>query len=210
MKVEPFNLDRYQAGSLFVPFRERKNIITFWMEVAKTILSYVEPMAEQIEGKMIICTDKMRRVIVQSNGKTFTTSLPYSVKIVDGSYCCTLKSGIELNNKLTSEIIAALSTTSSFSNAEVLGFADDVMAVSDDPNTLWIALSELINADDGYVRFDHDPEREDGKLHPLNHIDIFFSQSATFKLGLSDRIEIEALSDLLNIKTECHYLLKEE
>ena len=179
------------------------------MQVAKTMLSYVEPKAEQIEGKMIVCTDKMHRVIVQSDGKTFTTSLPFSVRMVDETYCCTLKSGIELDSKLTSEIIAALSTTESFSNVEVLGFVDDVMGISDDPDTLWIALSELINADDGYVRFDHDPEREDGKLHPLNHIDVFFSQSATFKLGLTVKIEMEALSDLLNIKTDCHYLLKE-
>lgn len=208
MKVESFYLDRFQVQSLFAAFRDRKNIIIFWMQVAKTMLSYVEPKAEQVKGKMIVCTDKMHRVIVQSGGKTFTTSLPFSVKTVDGCYCCTLKSGIELDSKLTSEIIAALSTTASFSNVEVLGFVDDVMGISDDPDTLWVALSELVNADDGYLRFDHDSDRENGKLHPLNHIDIFFSQSATFKLGLLDKMEVDALSDLLNIRTNCHYLLK--
>ena len=208
MRATSFNLDRFQTENLFSAFRERKNIIVFWMQVVKTMISYVEPKTEQVNGKMVVFTDKMHRIVVQSDTKTFTTSLPFAVKIVDESYCCTLKSGIELDSKLTSEIISALSATASFSNCEVLGFADDVMGISDDPDTLWVALSELINADDGYVRFDHDPDRENGRLHPLNHLDIFFSQSATFKLGLSDKLNADALSDLLNIKTDCHYLAK--
>lgn len=209
MIIESFNLDRYQTSSLLSAFRERRSIVIFWMQVAKTILSFVEPRPEQVQGKMLICTGKMRRVFVEGGGKIFSTALPFSVKEADGLYSCTLRSGIDLSSKLSSEIIAALSTTNSFDNLEVLGFADDIMGVSDDPDSLWVALSELITSDDGYLRIDHDPDRENGNLHPLNHIDVFFSQSATFKLGLSEKLEIEALSDLLNVGTDCHYLSKQ-
>lgn len=208
MNVEPFNLDRYQTANLLSAFREKANVVMFWMQAAKTILSFVEPNPDQVRGKMIVCTGRMHRIFVESEGKVFSTALPFSVKKSDGFYACTLRSGIDLSSKLTSEVIAALSTTSSFRNIEILGFADDIMGVSDDPNTLWAALSELINSDDGYLRFDHDPDREDGRRHPLNHIDIFFSQSATFKLGIDERLEIDAFSDLLNVQTDCHYLSK--
>lgn len=209
MNVEPFDLDQYQAANLVSAFREKTNIILFWMRAAKTILSFVEPMPDQVHGKMLVCTGKMHRIFVESDGKVFSTALPFSVKKTDGFYSCTLRSGIDLSSKLSSEIIAALSTTASFQNKEVFGFADDIMGISDDPDTLWAALSELVNSDDGYLRFDHDPDREDGRRHPLNHIDIFFSQSATFKLGVVEKLEIDALSDLLNVQTDCHYLSKE-
>lgn len=209
MNIESFNLDRYQTSTLLSAFRERKNVVLFWMQVVKTILSFVEPRPEQVHGKMLICTEKMHRVFIEGDGKTFSTALPFSVKKVDGYFFCTLRSGIDLNSKLSSEVIAALSTSDSFSNVQVLGFADEIMNISDDPDTLWVALSELINSDDGYLRFDHDPDREDGNLHPLNHIDIFLSQSATFKLGLKERLEIDTLSDLLNVRTDCHYLARE-
>ena len=208
MKVIAFDLDRYQTSNLLSAFRDKANIVIFWMQAAKTILSFVEPKPDQVHGKMLVCTGKMHRIFIGCDGKVFSTALPFSVKKVDGFYYCTLRSGIDLSSKLTSEVIAALSTTPSFQNSEILGFADDIMAVSDDPDTLWVALSELVNSDDGYLRFDHDPIREDGKLHPLNHIDIFFSQSATFKLGLSERLELDAFSDMLNIQTDCHYLSK--
>ncbi|WP_425072419.1 hypothetical protein [Sagittula sp. S175] len=206
MKIEPFDLDQYQAANLVTVFRERNNIILFWMRVAKTILSFVKPKPDQVRGRMLVCTDKMHRVFVENQGKMFSTALPFSVNNVDGFYSCTLRSGIDLSSKLSSEIIAALSTTASFTNSEVLGFADDIMGISDDPDTLWAALSELVNTDDGYIRFDHDPDREDGRRHPLNHVDIFFSQSATFKIGVSEKLKIDALSDLLNVQTDCHYI----
>ncbi|WP_417743707.1 hypothetical protein [Salipiger sp.] len=209
MNVEPFDLDKFQLQDLSCAFRKRKDIISFWMHVVKTVVSYTEPAKEQVSGKMLICTDKMHRVFIHSDTKSFSTSLPFSIKKVDDYFSCTLKTGIEIDSKISSEVIAALSTTASFENGEVLGFADDVMGVSDDPDTLWTVLSELINADDGYIRFDHDPDNENGALHPLNHLDIFFSQSATFKVGLHDRLHVDAFSDILNTKTNCHFLMKD-
>ncbi|MCW2305526.1 hypothetical protein M2324_003952 [Rhodovulum sulfidophilum] len=209
MNTLSFNLDGYQVASLLSAFRERANIVLFWMQAAKTILSFVEPDPGQVHGRMIVCTGKMHRIFLESDGKVFSTALPFHVKTSDGFYSCTLRSGIDLSSKLTSEIIATLSSTESFQNFEILGFADDIMGVSDDPDTLWVALSELVNSDDGYLRFDHDPVRENGKLHPLNHIDIFFSQSATFKIGLAEKLEIDAFSDLLDVQTDCHYLSKD-
>ncbi|MFV0513969.1 MAG: hypothetical protein ACK5MY_10120 [Jhaorihella sp.] len=208
MNIEPFDLDQYQAANLVSAFREKTNIILFWMRVAKTILSFVKPKPDQVRGTMLVCTGKMHRVFVENQGKMFSTALPFSVKNADGFYSCTLRSGIDLSSKLSSEIIAALSTTASFTNSEVLGFADDIMGISDDPDTLWAALSELVNSDDGYIRFDHDPDRVDGRRHPLNHVDIFFSQSATFKIGVAEKLKIDALSDLLNVQTDCHYISK--
>lgn len=208
MKRFSFELDEYQLNNLSITFREKKNVISFWMQVAKTVMSFVQPKSEYVAGRMLIHISKMRRVFIEGNGKAFSTALPFSVKEVDGIYRCSLRSGLELNSRLSSEVLAVLQTTKSFENLELLGFTEDVMEVSEDPDALWAALGELISSDDGYIRIDHDPDREDGALHPLNHIDVFVSQSATFKLGLTNKLEIEAVSDLLDLSTDCHYLSK--
>lgn len=206
MKRLLFDLDKFQLGYLFSAFRGKSNIISFWMRAVKTITAYAPPPVEMISGMMAIQIDKMQRIFVQHGDKAFSASFPFSIKEVDGLITCSLRSGVEINSKISSEVIAFLDATPAFSNGEILGFADDVMQMSDDPDELWKVVSELVCADDGYVRLDHDPEREHGKLHPLNHIDVFYSQGATFKIGLRNKILIEDLSDILNLRSDCHFL----
>jgi len=74
------------------------------------------------------------------------------------------------------------------------------------PKDLWGLLIELLNSEDGYLRFDHDAERENGHLHPLNHADLFYTNGATFKLGFHEKIKLDHAVDVLNLDTDCYYL----
>ncbi|OSI12532.1 hypothetical protein BWD07_05380 [Neisseria canis] len=67
-------------------------------------------------------------------------------------------------------------------------------------------LNSLLIMEDGYIRYDHDEERENGKLHPLYHYDIFYESGNTFKIGLTQKINVENLIDFVDITTDCHYI----
>ena len=206
MKSLSFDLDEYQLETLFQPFRRKANMVLFWMEAIKLISSYVPPVAEHKAGAMLVRFDKMRRITVQTQNTTFSAAFPFSMSEVDGIMRFSVKSGIEIDSRISSEVIAILSSAKAFENEEVLGLLDDLEQSSGDPDTLWRVLGDLMQADDGYVRLDHDPERENGDLHPLNHLDVFYSQSATFKLGLRQRLEASQLLDMLDIKSDCSFL----
>lgn len=62
--------------------------------------------------------------------------------------------------------------------------------------------------EEGYIRYDYDEEHENGDLHPLNHLDIFYSSKPTFKIGLRDRYQKDYLVNLVNRETNCIYLDK--
>lgn len=59
----------------------------------------------------------------------------------------------------------------------------------------------------GYIRYDYDPDHENGTLHPLYHFDVNYSSKGTYKMGINKKMEKEDFVDLLDIKTKCHYIL---
>ncbi|MCI5147779.1 MAG: hypothetical protein D3923_20140 [Candidatus Electrothrix sp. AR3] len=67
--------------------------------------------------------------------------------------------------------------------------------------------------EDGYIRYDIDPEnyekfkkRGEKHKHPENHYDVFYSNNLTFKIGLKSIITYSEFIDLLNVNTDCNYL----
>ena len=56
------------------------------------------------------------------------------------------------------------------------------------------------------MRYDHDedPQRVNLILHPINHLDFFYSSNCTFKIGLKDRIDVADLKSIMNINEKCY------
>ena len=68
-------------------------------------------------------------------------------------------------------------------------------------------LYNLIIFEDGYLRFDfHDKENEREDYHPLHHVDFFYSNEATFKIGLSGMLNISECIDVLDRNKKCSYI----
>ena len=67
-------------------------------------------------------------------------------------------------------------------------------------------LLYLLSFESGYLRYDHDEDenREDPILHPVDHIDLFYSSNSTFKIGLQDRIDVDDLKSILSINEKCY------
>ena len=69
-------------------------------------------------------------------------------------------------------------------------------------------FSYLLKYDLGYIRYDIDPEHENGKLHPLYHLDICLDNSATYKIGLNQEIRFDNFKDILDTATESWYIYR--
>lgn len=72
----------------------------------------------------------------------------------------------------------------------------------------WELLVYLLSFEAGYLRYDHDENKEriDTITHPVDHIDLFYSGNTTFKIGLSGRIEAEDLRNIVDINEQCYQL----
>ena len=73
---------------------------------------------------------------------------------------------------------------------------------------MWTLFSYLLKYDLGYIRYDIDPEHENGKLHPLYHLDICLDNSATYKIGLNQEIRFDNFKDILDTATESWYIYR--
>lgn len=67
-------------------------------------------------------------------------------------------------------------------------------------------ILRLLSMELGYIRYDYDPERENGRLHPLYHVDINYSTKGTYKLGMNKKMEVAEFIDMLDTKTDCRYV----
>jgi hypothetical protein len=67
-------------------------------------------------------------------------------------------------------------------------------------------LNHMFFMEDGYLRFDYDPSNQNGHIHPLNHLDVNYSNYSTFKLGLNTQIDFHELANIIRSDTNCFYL----
>ena len=206
MKRFDFPLDAFQASRLVGSFRGKKDVIALWMSAIKLISVYAEPAKEQVSGHLVLHVDKMSRLFIETGAKSFSVSFPFSIYEKDhglefGTSVCP-----EVDSKVTSDILSLINGQDVFSSRNVLEFADPLVELTGDQDIVWQLLRDLMLVDDGYIRIDHDPVNENGALHPLDHIDIFYSQSATFKVGLGGPAGLDAFHDILDTKSNCHYL----
>ncbi len=67
----------------------------------------------------------------------------------------------------------------------------------------------LLSYEIGYLRYDDDEigESENGRdLHPQYHIDINYTKSSSYKLGLNQSISSSELNYLINSEEKCYFL----
>jgi len=108
------------------------------------------------------------------------------------------------------KILLSLLKSQTINSDNCLEFIDPI---TDYDQNLWITLRDLLILEDGYVRYDKDEEgfnkaKVDGNehRHPLNHLDIFCTNQATFKLGLKQKYADIDFIDLMDRNTDCKYL----
>lgn len=206
MKKFEFALDRYQLDRIAVAVRQKADVIGIWMNALKILSIYDEPDTSQRAGMLTLVVGKMSRVFITSDRGAFSVAFPFTVSSLEGDLAFGSRYYPVIDNKVTSEILSLLGPHDVLNARTVEGFFDPVADISGHNQDTWLLFLDLLLADDGYLRIDHDPENEDGDLHPLDHIDVFYSQRSTFKVGLDRKHTVNEFVDILDIKTDCRYL----
>lgn len=207
MKVLDFKIDKYQIERILLPMRSKEDVILLWMRTIKTIICYVEPTDESTSGLIRLHIDKMSRLFIFTESIAFSINFPFVVRIDGDTISFSLSSCNDIDSKITSEIIGLISTHKVLDSHQILDFVDPFLC-SCDHYSIFAVFKDLLVCEDGYIRFDHDITHENGDNHPLNHLDIFYSSAATFKIGLRERLSIHDFADILDTGTDCHYLYK--
>lgn len=76
-------------------------------------------------------------------------------------------------------------------------------------NSYWNLILYLLSFEPGYFRYDNDITGFDEnfpKIHPIQHLDLYYNNRGTFKIGLHKEYNTENLINLTDHNTECKFL----
>lgn len=206
MKTYSFHLDRYQAGWMFEPIRNKRDALELLLRSVKLMLVATDVAPELRVGSMTLVVAKMSRIFYHSGKKVFSIAFPFRTRTGGDHLEFYSPMHPQIDSRCTSELLALLGREELFTSFDVLDFADPISAACDLDTDIWMLFRELLLLEDGYIRYDDDLTRANGHRHPQHHIDLFYSQGTTFKAGLSCALTYEQFLDILNIETDCHYL----
>lgn len=204
MKVIERDIFPFKEDEFFCPLRDKIDYAKLIVYSTRYLLLNIEMEGVECKSKMKLCIDKMRRLFFYKQKKYFSVSFPFSVQIDEDEITdISTFSGKSVDNQSLSSAISILEDSSFNLNPSLT----DYYIESDSSDFLGIAiLEEIFQSEPAYIRYDYDPSFENGKVHPLNHLDINFSSYGTYKIGLYDEIESEYFDDILNIRTDCQFL----
>jgi hypothetical protein len=205
LKIYRFPLDAYQLNWVFSAIRSKRDVILLLMRSIKVMmLPIMEP--DVTAGIMTLQISKMSRLFFSSPDKVFSINFPFTAIDQDDYLRFRSIHHSDIDGALTSNVISILESTTSLEAREVLEFAEPIFSQADSDPDFWCLFRDLLMLEDGYVRYDHDELRKHGNLHPIDHLDIFYSSANTFKLGLGGRISADILTDMLNLSSDCHFI----
>lgn len=214
MKTYNFNVDA-DFLSKSTSIRQKIDIILELIHTIKFITAF--PLSDILQKKhnvygLVIYVDKMSRVFYYSENKVTTFQFPFSI-VEENDRINVRYNQFELDSKTTSILLSVFTAYDHIriSRESAFDTYDEVMKdfeISDNGyRTLcWGLVEFLLSFEAGYLRYDIDEKREDPTHHPLNHLDVYYSNKCTFKLGLPKRINHPDLINILNINTDCAYL----
>lgn len=222
-KIIEFNINKKIYELVCRRIKLKSHLIELLIEISSLIIVNVQVKNEEF-GKLIISVDDMKRTFFTIKEpsvevyKHFSFNFPFKISHEYGIFKLeTMNGGIKIESPHVA-ILRALCANGAFDEREcryglLLDFSQLVETISIDlglemqyyESDLNQILMELFTFEPSYIRFDYDKERENGRIHPLNHLDVFYTQSTTFKLGCK-QLEFDKFMDILDTKTECEYI----
>ncbi len=201
-------IDEYQAAEYLSPIRSKRDVVVLWMETIKNFLANQPAEGPNVRARLTICVEKMSRLFCTSEGgrKIFSVGFPFAVSRGNGQYRFLSREGVEVDSRVSSNIIALINSNQIFAAQDFYRFIDPILELSEYDPQLWTLMRELMIAEDGYIRYDWDEARQNGHLHPLHHLDVYYSNASTFKVGLGQQLDQPSLMSILDTATDCHYL----
>lgn len=163
------------------------------------------------EADLWIVVDKMSRCFVQNGNSIHTFNIPFLIEESNDFAYFNYESEM-VDNKMCSFMKLLFNSIEKLNSFD--GIFDSFTDIAYDEYKLddkhliyyWRAFMELLQFDSGYMRYDHDIVNADIQNHPEYHIDFFYSSNSTFKMGLSNAIDIECLRRIVDVNDKCYYI----
>lgn len=205
MKKYSYKIGSWDESKIFSPIRNKWDSITLIMKTLKIMMTNNEISEENSIGEIVLIISKMSRLFFFTDKKYFSVNFPFFVKEIDGELHYSSSCIDSIDSMVTSQVLSIVSSVKSQSTTCVIEFSEEISDLSEVNRDFWPFFRELLVFEDGYIRYDHDPIRAKGRLHPLCHYDVFYSTGTTFKVGLNNPINKETIIDLLHTESECHF-----
>jgi hypothetical protein len=233
MKNIKFFLSHTLAELASKPIREKSEVIHLLLSALQEIIFADESIDNNLGyGELLV--DKSSRLtftLQREDGtvhKRFSFSFPFQlIKQPNPELLTTwiiIDNYIEIDSQIIS-ILTSLSNEKWFEDSiddssEPLMFYEQILVAVKEANLsiitdkeIWHLVRKLFLFEPGYLRYDFDEtDRASPISHPVHHLDIFFSNRATFKLGLFDSVIQKkewpqtGLENILNSSYPCFYV----
>lgn len=194
IKIPPYKINIFSK-----PIRNKNDCVSILLETVENFIYHNEAIKEIQNNTMLL---ENGRLFVFLENKYFSIKFPFKIKIEEEIKFYI--NNIELNSKILSAIRYAFLNISNSIRDILYQIEKEYEQINkDEIEEIIIAMLLL---DDGYLRYDHDAKNENGKLHPLDHLDIFYTNNSV-KLGLRDRLSQKNFVKIISKKyDECCYL----
>lgn len=205
MKIVERNILTFQENDIFSPIRDKADYAKL-LALSSRILLLENIISEDKTSSLKLIIDKMNRLFFYTKDKYFSVSYPFSVILDEHEQIVSINtySGKDFDFKNISAILAILQSDQYRTNPSLIDFYIEPGSI--DADGLFI-LEEIFQFEPSYVRYDYDPIHENGKLHPLHHLDINYSTYGTFKLGLNNAITQPYFENIHNTNTDCSFVI---
>lgn len=211
------------------PIRHKEDIIRVLLFSLKNLLVKQNNKNED-KGEVRIIVDKGSRIyfvckeVGELPSKYYSFVFPFSIQ-QDGEegYIVRCRTSLEIiDSELIDKLIVLLDkgwfSENNVNSDDIDKFACDYLDEIEDYYSIkgtsdenknniyvshWSIIKTLLTFEPSYLRYDYDPEYENGECHPLNHLDIHYTSSGTFKLGfdstvnIKDRLRFDIFKDIL-------------
>ena len=204
MKVIERGIQNFEEKDFFSPIRDKASFARLIVCSARQLLL---PPVEEIHStsKLKLIVDKMSRLFFYHGNKYFSIAFPLTVitNSEEGTDITTY-SGKKIDFENISAVIAILNSDHFRNYRSLIDFPIEPSSFEESGIYL---LEEIMQFEPSYIRYDNDPTNENSKLHPLDHLDINYSQPGAYKLGLPKAISRAYFENLQNINTECCFII---
>jgi hypothetical protein len=193
--------------------KDKYQILKILLESARYIIHGEREEKVKSVNKIIFFREKMNRIFFVSEDKIYSIIFPFNLQIDGDTLTLNFKNLIEIDSFAISNLIILLKNPL-INSENCLDFVDPIVDLVDQTKSnYWPVLKDLLMQEEGYIRYDRDPKgyeeakkKDQEHRHPLHHIDVFYTNGVTFKLGLDNSIADSNLIDILDVSTNCIYL----
>jgi len=157
-----------------------------------------------------VFTGEYKRILIKKNDGYFSMAIPFQV-IEDGSYITFSYDFLE--EEVSGMFISIMRNVINTIRGGYISHEEIILSLTDcfdlsvqDAIKYYDSFASLISDDHGYFRFDDDIVNAKGDIHPRYHVDVFYKNTSSIKIGYYRDDELSCFYSLVDSNIPKKYL----